>query len=201
MTRTKPADAISTEPRQLRRKLGPTAWVVLEELVAAARPGPGARLVSQVTAVGLAAELGIGRDAAVAALGRLRRYGLVAFAAERQTGTGRFGAGRYVVSDGAAAVISGLGAVSLRDIPLEVRAEGGNRRSGSRSGPASSVRRTEVAGGQGSLFELMVDADGGGGAVGEDVGRHEFDGEEVGGGGVGPGTSTRTCIEDATCRR
>ena len=129
---------VATERRRVRRELGPTAWVVLEELVAASRPGDGGQLVSVVTARALAAELGIGREASVAALGRLRHHGLITFETERQTSTGRFGAGRYVVSAFAAALVSGLGAVPTRDVPAVV-ADGEDRRVSPKPGRAVPV--------------------------------------------------------------
>jgi hypothetical protein len=175
---TGPEPGVATEPRRVRRELGPTAWVVLEELVAAARPGDGGQVVSIVTARGLAAELGIGRDAAVAALSRLRRRGLVAFEADRQAGTGRFGAGRYVVSAAAVAVVSGLGPVPTRDVPAVV-ADGGDRRVSPKPGRAVPVvGRVDAGGEQGSLFELLVNVGDGGGLGAEELG---------GGGGEGRG--------------
>jgi hypothetical protein len=131
-----------TKSRDVRRELGPTAWVVLEELVAVSRRDDDGQLVSAVTAVGLAAALGIGRDAAVAALGRLRRHDLVVFVTDRQASTGRFGAGRYVVTRAAASVVSGLGALPAPDVAAEVS---GDRRSRRKSfgGGSDGGRRGE----------------------------------------------------------
>jgi hypothetical protein len=144
--------------------------VVLEELVAAARPGDGGQLVATVRARGLAAELGIGRDAAVAALVRLRRHGLVTFTAERQAGTGRFGAGSYVVSAAAVTVVSGLGAVPARDVPAVVAVDGGRRVSPKPGRTVPAVERADVGGEQGSLFELLEDGPGDGGLGADDFG-------------------------------
>jgi hypothetical protein len=175
---TVPEPSVAIEPRRWRRELGPTAWVVLEELVTAARPGDGGQLVSVVTARALAAELGIGRDAAVAALARLRHRRLIAFEADRQAGTGRFGAGRYVVSAAATAVVSGLGHVPARDVPA-VAAVDGERRVSPKPGRAVlAVGRADLDGKQGSLFELLADGAGDGG-----LGTEKFGG----GGGEGRG--------------
>jgi hypothetical protein len=175
---TVPEPARWTEPRRVRRELGPTAWVVLEELVAAARPGDGGQLVATVTARGLAAELGIGRDAAVAVLSRLRRHGLISFTADRQAGTGRFGTGGYVVSATAAAVVSGLGPVPARDVPAVVAADGDRRVSPKPGRAVPAVGRAEVGGEQRSLFDLLLEGSGDGGLGAEELG---------GGGGEGRG--------------
>ncbi len=182
MTAPEPRVSLPDEARRLRRELGPTAWVALEELVVSARSADGGQLVSRITTVRLAAELGIGRDAAVAALCRLRRHGLVAFEAARQEGTGRFGAGRYVVGTGAAAVVSCLGAHPTSDIPVVV-AEGAAARVSPRAGRrVPAVARADGGGEQGSLFELLGNGDGGGGRESDDRGS-EFGHERFGGGG------------------
>jgi hypothetical protein len=75
--------------------------VVLEVLVGDSEPDGHGGLISRTTAARLAQQLGVGRDAAVAALGVLRREALIAFTASRDPGTGRFGPGTYVIRPGA----------------------------------------------------------------------------------------------------
>ena len=101
---------VGTEARMWRRATGPTAWVVLEELVAIAAADANGCWCASTSIRGLAAELGLGRDSVDAALLRLRRAGLVAFAAPRRPADGRFGPGAYVVSD---EIVAGLRSLSL----------------------------------------------------------------------------------------
>lgn len=81
----------------LRRALGPTSWVVLEELTATGSPGAGGGLVVATSVRALAESLGLGRDAVAGALQALGLGGWVRWVPARDDG-GRFGAGRYVVS-------------------------------------------------------------------------------------------------------
>lgn len=82
--------------RELRRRLGPTAWVVLEELVSASQ-GDADDCYSTATVRSLAADLGLSKDTVARALVRLRSAGIVV-AGQDRTPAGRFAAGRYRIS-------------------------------------------------------------------------------------------------------
>lgn len=101
--RVAPADelVLTTAARQLRRALGPTAWVVLEELTAEGtldgEAGPEGVVVVATNLRDVAEALGLGRDAVAGALQALALAGWVRSEAARGSG-GRFGAGRYLLS-------------------------------------------------------------------------------------------------------
>lgn len=93
---------LTTAARSLRRALGPTAWVVLEELTSRGSREAETDVVVVATNVrDLADSLGLGRDAVASALQALALAGWVRCEAERGSG-GRFGAGRYRVSTSSA---------------------------------------------------------------------------------------------------
>jgi len=83
-------DAASLE---LRRQLGPTAWVVFEELLLAST-GTAQACEATVSVRALAARLGLAKDTIARALTRLRHAGLVTAAQSRST-TGVFATGHY----------------------------------------------------------------------------------------------------------
>jgi DNA-binding transcriptional ArsR family regulator len=83
-------DASSLE---LRRRLGPTAWVVFEELRLASA-GPTDACEAEVSVRTLAARLGLAKDTIARALTRLRNAGLVSVSQSRAT-TGVFATGSY----------------------------------------------------------------------------------------------------------
>jgi hypothetical protein len=80
----------------LRRRLGPTAWVVLGAAVALAHDADG-DLVVDASARSLASEVGLAKNTVARALSMLRECGLVTFTQTR-AGDGVFGTGRYVIA-------------------------------------------------------------------------------------------------------
>jgi DNA-binding transcriptional ArsR family regulator len=78
---------------ELRRRLGPTAWVVFEELLLAST-GPADACCSSVSVRSLAAQLGLAKDTVARALMRLRRAGLIT-SAQTRSATGTFASGSY----------------------------------------------------------------------------------------------------------
>jgi predicted transcriptional regulator len=84
---------VGVDSADLRRRLGPTAWVVFEELLLAST-GPEDGPVATVSVRSLAASLGLAKDTVASALGRLRRAGLVT-ATQTRTGAGLFTTGSY----------------------------------------------------------------------------------------------------------
>ena len=80
----------------LRRTLGPTSWVVLEELLLRSS-GTADECVACVSVRSLAASLGLAKDTAARAIRRLRETGLVTVAQQR-TDAGSFDTGTYVIA-------------------------------------------------------------------------------------------------------
>ena len=80
----------------LRRALGPTSWVVLEELLLRSS-GTADECVACVSVRSLAASLGFAKDTAARAIRRLRDTGLVTVAQQR-TDAGIFDTGTYVIA-------------------------------------------------------------------------------------------------------
>jgi DNA-binding IclR family transcriptional regulator len=78
---------------ELRRRLGPTAWMVFEELLLAST-GRTERCTASVSVRLLANQLGLSKDTVARALGRLRRAGLVTAYQARST-AGIFTTGSY----------------------------------------------------------------------------------------------------------
>jgi len=78
---------------ELRRELGPSAWIVFEELLLAST-GPADRCVASMSVRTLAASLGLAKDTVARALVRLRRAGLVT-AVQTRDASGVFTAGSY----------------------------------------------------------------------------------------------------------
>ena len=81
---------------ELRRALGPTSWMVLEELLIRST-GPADACVSSVSVRSLAASLGLAKDTAGRAIRRLRNAGLVTVAQQR-TIAGVFDTGTYRIA-------------------------------------------------------------------------------------------------------
>jgi len=104
----------------LRRNVGPLAWSVLEVLAEHGCANRGFT-VSRRSVRDLARELGLANDTVARALRRLASASLVVHEADRES-SGRFGAGRYVLT-----------------VPSDVFVDG--VASGSRSVPATGSRR------------------------------------------------------------
>jgi len=79
----------------MRRRLGPTAWVVLETLLARST-GPDERCEAIATTRTLAKDLGLAKDTVARALVKLRRAGVVT-ACQTRAAAGTFTTGSYVI--------------------------------------------------------------------------------------------------------
>jgi hypothetical protein len=80
----------------LRRALGPTAWVVFEELILAATAMPEGWQAS-MSVRSLSARLGLAKDTVARALNRLRRTGLVT-PIQSRTAAGVFAIDSYLLT-------------------------------------------------------------------------------------------------------
>jgi DNA-binding transcriptional ArsR family regulator len=81
---------------ELRRRLGPTAWVVFEQLLLESTDCGGLCRAS-VSVRSLAAQLGLAKDTVARALIRLRRAGFVD-ASQSRTATGVYATGIYALT-------------------------------------------------------------------------------------------------------
>jgi DNA-binding transcriptional ArsR family regulator len=81
--------------REVRRRVGPSAWAVLEELVARGGEVAGQPAVVEVSTAQLAQALGLSADVTRSALRRLVAAGLVEREDLRSSGTSRFAGARY----------------------------------------------------------------------------------------------------------
>ena len=81
---------------ELRRYVGPTSWVVLEEMMQAAT-GPADRLVAEVSIRSLAGSLDLAKDTVTRAVRRLRDLGVIEPEQQRSQ-RGLFQAGVYRIA-------------------------------------------------------------------------------------------------------
>ena len=81
---------------ELRRHVGPTAWVVLEELLQRST-SDGDQIVAQVSIRSLGSSLGLAKDTVARALRPLRELGAIE-AIQARTSTGGFDAGSYRIT-------------------------------------------------------------------------------------------------------
>ena len=107
---------------ELRRALGPTSWVVLEELLLRSH-GTTDECVACVSVRSLAASLGLAKDTAARAIRRLSDAGLVTVAQQR-TEAGIFDTGSYVV-----AIPNGVTLIAPAPAAPQPRARVGRRES------------------------------------------------------------------------
>jgi len=96
VTGSPPTLVVGSAGTVLRRRLGPTAWVVLEAAVALACDVDG-DLVAVASVRSLASEVGLSKNTVARALSMLRESGLMTFTQTR-AGDGEFSTGRYVAA-------------------------------------------------------------------------------------------------------
>lgn len=92
-----PVVVLTGAARDLRRRVGPVAWAVLEDVALDAVPDPGGCLVATTNVRRVAHQVGVSKDTAAAALTRLARLGLVERRPVLRAEGGRFGRSVYVV--------------------------------------------------------------------------------------------------------
>lgn len=78
---------------ELRRHVGPTAWVVLEEMLQRSTTD-GDQVVAEVSIRSLGSSLGLAKDTVARAVRRLRELGAIE-AHQTRTSSGAFNAGSY----------------------------------------------------------------------------------------------------------
>jgi hypothetical protein len=91
--RTLPGILVLPSSRAASRELGPLAWLVLEGFALQAEAG--GTLVAETSVRTLAAEFGVGKEAAATALGRLIDFGLVRCNTRRPAG--RYAGSSYIL--------------------------------------------------------------------------------------------------------
>jgi hypothetical protein len=114
------------------RKVGLLAWVVFERMLLAGHSDGVGGWEIATSARDLGARLGIGKDRAADALGRLRQAGLIVLHMQRDRSTSRFSANRYELRVSVSAeddtVGSGVAAVGVRQSRrLDVRDDARDR--------------------------------------------------------------------------
>jgi DNA-binding transcriptional ArsR family regulator len=95
VTGSPPTWVLGPTATALRRRLGPTVWVVLEVAVTLAHDAEG-DLVVHASVRSLASEVGLAKNTVARALSVLRGCGLVTFTQTRAD-DGAFSAGRYAI--------------------------------------------------------------------------------------------------------
>ena len=102
---------VAAPAREVKRRAGPTAWAVLEDVALDASLDDAGRLVATTSSRRIADNLGMTAGTAARALARLRALGLVSYT--RQAGAaGRFGLSAYVLGP-----VPGLVIVDPADTP------------------------------------------------------------------------------------
>ncbi len=129
--------------RGLRRRLGPTAWTVLEELLLDAAHGESMVVETHVRRI--AEGVGISKDTAALALRRLIAQRVVTRRSGRDPASGCFGRSVYVLH------LERIGGVVL--VAGHAVGDAGTRVKPRRSG---SRRAHSIDGPQGSLFDIPI---------------------------------------------
>ena len=128
---------------ELRRALGPTSWMVLEEL-SLSSTGTADNCTARVSIRALAEALGLAKDTVARAVRRLRDAGLVTVA-QRRTNAGVFDTGTYLIarSDSVTLVASVPTAIQPRARSIDATPCNSRSRSSPEEPPTMATRTTE----------------------------------------------------------
>jgi DNA-binding transcriptional ArsR family regulator len=100
--RAEPYAKVFPSSRAVKRAVGPTAWVILEDIALDATLDGEGRLVAETNVRRLAANLSLSPNTVTKHLGRLREHGFVLHEEGRGEADGRFEVSRYVLDPSAA---------------------------------------------------------------------------------------------------
>lgn len=100
--RAEPFAKVFPSSRGVKRAVGPTAWVILEDIALDAHLDGEGRLVASTNVRRIARNLGVSRNTVAKHLGRLREHGFVLHEEVRAGADGRFSTARYVLDPSAA---------------------------------------------------------------------------------------------------
>jgi DNA-binding transcriptional ArsR family regulator len=100
--RAEPFAKVFPSSRSVKRAVGPTAWVILEDIALDAHLDGEGRLVASTNVRRIARNLGVSRNTVAKHLGRLREHGFVLHEEVRAGANGRFSTARYVLDPSAA---------------------------------------------------------------------------------------------------
>lgn len=100
--RAEPFAKVFPSSRTVKRAVGPTAWVILEDIALDARLDDEGRLVADTNVRRIAGNLSLAPNTVARHLGRLRDHGFVLHEEGRPAGDGRFVTARYVLDPSAA---------------------------------------------------------------------------------------------------
>ncbi|WP_052665360.1 helix-turn-helix domain-containing protein [Nitriliruptor alkaliphilus] len=100
--RAEPFAKVFPSSRAVKRAVGPTAWVILEDIALDAHLDGEGRLVASTNVRRIARNLGVSRNTVAKHLGRLREHGFVLHEEVRAGADGRFSTARYVLDPSAA---------------------------------------------------------------------------------------------------
>jgi len=99
--RAEPFAKVFASSREVKRAVGATAWVILEDIALDATIDEQGRLVADTSVRQIAAHLGFNKSTVARHLARLRDYGFVLREEARDDASGRWDASRYVLDPSA----------------------------------------------------------------------------------------------------
>ncbi len=99
--RAEPFAKVFASSRAVKRAVGVTAWAILEDIALDASLDAEGRLVAETNVRRIADNLGLSKNTVTKHLGKLREHGFVLHEEQRDDGSGRYEASRYVLDPSA----------------------------------------------------------------------------------------------------